>query len=228
MAGWRLGRAAAVSCWLVLCALSALADGPAPALPASAFVTPQPCRVEPYADTSLEQREQSLERQCGWDRLQFKLDGPRTQGTGLVSAPVKLEADQLLTRNDGALTSSVRLGWAAQRDEKEGRLQTERALFAAGSMLKLSPDLALDMSVGRDVGANLPTRTTVTGLWRTGSDQLLFAEFAPDASGVVASAIGLRWWLVPNRLVLDVAARRSADGQAIEPRVGLSVLEFGR
>ena len=204
-----------------------MAHAAPPVLPDSAFIVPQPCRVDPYGDANPEQRELQLDRACGQDRLQMRVDGPRVQPQAVAMATPKLEVDQLLSRNDGWLTHSLRLGWSAALDDKAGRLQTDHALLAAGTMLRLSEEWALDMNVGRDVGAKLPTRTTVTGLWRPLDDGMLFAQVTPEAAGL-ASTVGLRWWLVPKRLVFDVAARRSADGQAIEPRVGLSLLEFGR
>jgi hypothetical protein len=212
---------------LLCCGFGGEAHAAPPVLPASAFVVPQPCRVDPYGDSIPEQRELQLDRACGLDRLEMRVDGPRVQPQAVAMATPKLEVDQLLSRNDGWLTHSLRLGWSAALDDKAGRLQTDHALLAAGTLLRLSDDWALDMNVGRDIGARLPTRTTVTGLWRPLDDGMLFAQVAPEATGF-ASTVGLRWWLVPKRLVFDVAARRSADGQAIEPRVGLSLLEFGK
>jgi hypothetical protein len=205
----------------------AFAQTAGPTLPSSAFVVPQPCRVDPYGDASPEQREQELDRQCGLDRLQMRVDGPRVQPTAVAMNTPKFELDQLVSRNDGPLINSLRMGWAATLDDKVGKLETEHALVAAGSQLRLGDDWALDMNVGRDVGAKLPRRTTFTGLWRPAGESMMFAQLAPEASGL-ASTVGMRWWLVPKRLVLDVAAHRSADGQSIEPRVGLSVLQFGR
>jgi hypothetical protein len=205
--------------------LAALADKPI--LPASAFVVPQACRVDPYGDSSPEERETMLDRGCGMDRLKLDVDGPRPQATSDSTplAPVKLGADQVMTRSQGPLTTSLRMGWQGL-SASEGRLQTEHALLAAASMLRLSPDLAVDMNVGRDLGANLRTRTTVTGLWRATDERLIFAEVAPEGGSLVG-AVGLRWWLVAKRLVLDVAARRPSDGAGIEPRVGLALLQFG-
>ena len=142
-----------------------MAHAAPPVLPDSAFIVPQPCRVDPYGDANPEQRELQLDRACGQDRLQMRVDGPRVQPQAVAMATPKLEVDQLLSRNDGWLTHSLRLGWSAALDDKAGRLQTDHALLAAGTMLRLSEDWALDMNVGRDVGAKLPTRTTVTGLW---------------------------------------------------------------
>jgi hypothetical protein len=212
---------------LLCCGWSVAAQAAPPVLPDSAFVVPQPCRVDPYGDASLEQRELQLDRACGQDRLQMRVDGPRVQPQAVAMATPKLEVDQLLSRNDGWLTHSLRLGWSAALDDKAGRMQTDHALFAAGTMLRLNDDWAIEMNVGRDVGARLPARTTFAGLWRPLDDGMLFAQVTPEATGL-ASTVGMRWWLVPKRLVFDVAARRSADGQVIEPRVGLSLLEFGR
>ncbi len=200
-----------------------------PVLPASAFIVPQPCRVDPYGDANAEQREQQLDRACGLDQVQMRADGPRVQpqAGAVAMATPKLEVDQLLSRQEGWLTHSLRLGWSAALDDKAGRLQTDHALVAAGTMLRLNDDWAVDMNVGRDVGAKLPTRTTFTGLWRPLDEGMVFAQLAPEAAGL-AGTVGLRWWLVPRRLVFDVAARRSADGQTVEPRLGLSLLEFGK
>ena len=214
---------------LACCCWSMAAQAAPPVLPDSAFVVPQACRVDPYGDANPEQRELQLDRACGLDRTQMRLDGPRVEPkvATVSTATPKFGVDELVSRQDGWLTNSLRLGWSAALDDKVGRMQTDHALMAAGTMLRLNEDWAVDMNVGRDVGAKLPTRATFTGLWRPLDDGMVFAQLAPETAGL-ASTVGLRWWLVPKRLVFDVAAHRSADGQTIEPRLGLSVLEFGR
>jgi len=225
MKAWQHGRAFAAS---LLLAAALGAQAAKPVLPASAFVVPQACHVDPYEDVSLEQREQSLARDCGRDQLRLSVDGPRVQGLGATAiAPVKVSADQVITRSEGLLTSTLRLGWEALQGNPEERLETDHALVAVGGKLRLTPGLALDVNVGRDVGADLPMRRTFSGSWRATSDQLLFAEVSPEPAGY-ASAVGVRWWLVPKRLVLDLAARRSADGSELQPQLGLSLLNFGK
>ena len=61
-----------------------------------------------------------------------------------------------------------------------------------------------------------------------GADEhMVFAELAAEPGGV-ANAVGYRWWLVPDRAVVDVTARRSAGGDTVEPRLGLQVFGFAR
>ena len=212
---------------LSLCGWLALnAQAQTRVLPESAFVMPQPCRVDPYGDADPAQRELQLDRSCGLDRLQMRVDGPRvqSQAAAVTMAAPKFEVDQLLSRNDGFLTHSLRLGWSAAFDDGSGKLQTDHALLAAGTMLRLNEDWAVDMNVGRDVGGKLPLRTTFSGLRRPIDDGMLFAQLAPETAGL-AGTVGLRWWVLPKRLVFNVAAHRSADGQTIEPRVGFSLFE---
>src|SRR5690349_7047603 len=182
MTAWQHGRALAAFTLLGLCALCAQAAKPV--LPASAFVVPQPCHVDPYEDVSLEQREQSLASDCGRDQLRLSVDGPRASALGTTTiAPVKLSADQVITRSEGILTSTLRLGWEALQGSPDERLETDHALLAVGGKLRLTPRLALDMNVGRDLGADLPMRRTFSGSWRATSDQLLFAEVSPEPAG---------------------------------------------
>ena len=224
---WRRAMVAAGALMVAACGLHA---EPPSLLPGKAFVVEslQPCRVDPYADTDPGLSERQFLKPCGADRLQFSADGPRPQtATTVGPTPFKLGLDQSMSSRMGPLTTSVRFGWAGLRDDRIKRMQTEHALVAAGGLFRLDDDWAVDMSIGRDVGAGLPQRAMMTGLWRPGGDQLVFAQFADDPGGV-ASMVGLRWWLVPKRVAVDVAARRSSDGQLIEPRLNLSLFEFGR
>jgi len=218
-------RIAGVVLGMVLCA--AASAEPA-LLDNDAFEAPPACPVEPFADPSVGEREHSLDRGCGRNRLDLRADTPRAQPTDTGPSRLVLEVDQLMTRQVlDAFTATARLGWSGATQEGFSRMQTGRALLAAGGRLRLHERWAVDMNLGRDVGPGLRSRATMAGMWRPGGDHLVFAEMAAEGAGV-ANVVGYRWWLVPDRAVIDMTARRHAGGETVEPRVGLQVFGFAR
>ncbi len=224
---------------------------PRPRVPLrEAFADRRDCPLDPFTTLSTDDRQQLLRKDCGRDRLRLGVDGSRVQlaqpqpavlldqSGGAPQAPVKLEVDQLQSQQwsalDTPLTTSVRLGWQGSRDGRLGQVQSDqRALVATGGLLRLGPDVALDMSIGRLRSGNLKTgeartRTAVTGLWRPMGQHMLYAQWSEETNGVVAREVGVRWWLQPGRVSLDVGARRNAEGQPLEPRLALSMSGFLR
>jgi hypothetical protein len=205
----------------------AAAAGPA-LLEGAAFEPPVPCVVDPFADATHDQREMLLERACGRNRLDLRVDAPRAQATDTGPSQLVLEVDQVVSRQVlEAFTATARLGWSGATQDGFSRMETGRALLAAGGRLRLHERWAVDMNLGRDVGPGLRTRATMAGLWRPADDHMVFAELGAEAGGV-ANVVGYRWWLVPDRAVIDVMARRSAGGDTVEPRLGLQVFGFAR
>ncbi|NML17738.1 hypothetical protein [Azohydromonas caseinilytica] len=215
----------------------------------TAFTAPRDCPLDPFASPSTDDRVQQLRKDCGRDRLRLGVDGSRVElatvqpaallGPAPASpqAPLKLEVDQLHSQQWSALSAplitSLRLGWQGSREGRLGQVQSDqRALLATGGLLRLGPDAALDMSVGRLRSGTLKsgelrTRTSVTGLWRPMGEHMVYAQWAEEPTGV-AREVGVRWWLQPGRLALDMGARRSAEGQPLEPRLSLSMSGFLR
>jgi hypothetical protein len=218
-------RIGAVVLGMVLCGAASaepmLLDG-------DAFEAPTACQVEPFANPSLGEREHSLDRACGRNRLDLRVDTPRAQQTDTGPSRLVLEVDQVMTRQVlDAFAATARLGWSGATQEGFSRMVTGRALLAAGARLRLHEQWAVDMNLGRDIGPGLRSRATMAGMWRPADEHMVFAELAAEPGGV-ANAVGYRWWLVPDRAVVDVTARRSAGGDTVEPRLGLQVFGFAR
>jgi hypothetical protein len=217
----------------MLCTVGALLAGAGsafaapPLLPPRAFQTPEACMLEPFADASIEQHEQQLSRKsCGLDRLQMRVATPRVRPLDTGPSRVEVEVDQLVTLRAHDLTASARLGWAGSSQEDRPRLQTDRAVVAAGGLWRLDDQWAMAMKVGCDLGASLRTRATLLGLYRPEQRNLLFMQLAAEQAGL-APAIGMRWWL-DRHASFDLMARRAPDGGAVEPRFALQILGFGR
>jgi hypothetical protein len=217
--------------WMLAAAVAlagAAAAEETPLLHGEAFAPPAACSVDPFADASLEQREQSLQRDCGRDRLNVKLDTPRVGAHDTGPNQVVVEVDQVLTRQVlDAFTASARLGWQGATQDGFSRLQTGRALLAANGRLRLHERWALDMNWGGELADGLRRRATMSGLWRPAEDHLLFAELAAEDGGV-ANVVGYRWWVVPGKAVVDLSARRTPDAAMVEPRIAFQVLGFAK
>ncbi|WP_157270929.1 hypothetical protein [Azohydromonas aeria] len=233
-----------------LAALRIYAARPRVPLKETAFTAPLSCNVDPFASLSTDERQQQLRKSCGRDQLRLGVDGsrvvlPTVQQAALLDkpppaspqAPARLELDQQRSEQwsalDTPMTTSVRLGWQGSREGRLGQVSSDqRALLATGSLVRLGPDAMLDVSVGRQRTGNwrsgeIRTRTAVTGLWRPLGEHMVYAQWADEATGI-AREVGLRWWLQPGRVALDVGARRNAEGQLLEPRVSLSMSGFLR
>jgi hypothetical protein len=198
-------------------------------LPSSAFAALPPCGLDPFADASTDERALQFERPCGQDQLRLRVNSARpVVEAGAVR--YEFEVDQLLTQHLGdELTTTARLNWLGAGEEQSNGTQTSaRALFAAGAQYRLDPDWSLQLNVGREATPTDPrTRATMSGAWRPAGEHLLYMQWAAEPEGV-ANTVGMRWWLVPRRMAVDVTARVPPDGQAVEPRLGLSLLEWAR
>jgi len=194
-------------------------------LPARAFQAPESCTLEPFVDANAEQRERQMSRDCGRDRLQMRLATPRVRPLDPGPGRLELEVDQLVTLRADDVTASARLGWAGSRQEDRPGMQTDRALIAAGGLWRLDRRWALAMKVGRDLGATVRSRATLSGLYRHAERDLLFMQLSAEDAGL-APTVGWRWWLAP-RASFDFVARRMPSS-AVEPSLVLQVLGFGR
>ncbi len=219
--GFRIGKV--VLC-MVLCAAAA---AEAALLDGGAFEAPTACPVEPFADPSLGEREHSLGRDCGRNRLDLRVDTPRAQPTDTGPSRLVLEVDQVMTRQVlDAFTATARLGWSGATQEGFSRMETGRALLAAGGRLRLHEQWAVDMNLGRDIGPGPRSRATMAGTWR----RRMITWYSP--SWRRSRRRGER-----RRLPLVAGAgprshRRhcpaQAGGDTVEPRLGLQVFGFAR
>jgi hypothetical protein len=88
--------------------------------------------------------------------------------------------------------------------------------IAMAQPMKLSEDLALEVHAIDDVRL----RGSASALIRPTDPQLLMVQLASD-NARIQPAVGVRWWLAQRRASFDLMARRSLDGQRVEPQIGL-------
>jgi hypothetical protein len=184
----------------------------------------QACPVEPFGAQSAAAGEQLLREDCGGRHLQWSLETPRARpedaGPSLLQAQLVSSVSQRLPYG---VLGTLKFDWAGTRAEADGELRTERTLVAAGGLLPLSEQLALQMNLGREFAAER-SRATVATVWQPTRRTLAFAEWAGTETGTDTQRLGARWWLLPNRLALDVAATRLPDGIGwSDHRVGLTL-----
>jgi hypothetical protein len=198
-------------------------------LPQAAFVETPPCVVDPFATTGALERAQQLEQACGQDRLRVRVDTPQIRPRDPGPGRYEFQVEQTVTqRLDERLSATARVDWAGAGDEEIDRVMTGRAVVAAGALYRPDPSLDLQVDIGRDAGPSMRTRATVAGAWRpTADDNVVFMEWAAEEAGV-ANTMGMRWWLVPRRMAVDVTAYVAPDRHRVEPRVGFSLLDWGR
>lgn len=213
----------ALVCALLLVAGVAVAAPPL--LPDSAFRTLPACApVDPFVDADAAARERRLDDTCGGEDppLSMHMATPRVRPTDTGPSRVEMAVDKQVTLSTDWMIASARLGWGGASPDAQPRLETHRALIAANGLVRLDESLALDLSVGQDVAFGPRSRASATALYRPGDRHFVFMQVASQDSQLVP-AVGMRWWLAPGRASLDMSARRSADGQTLEPRIGLQL-----
>lgn len=97
---------------------------------------------------------------------------------------------------------------------------------ALAQPLKLADDLSLELQAPPDAGPTQRVRGSASALLGPPDQQLFVVQLASEDARL-QPAVGMRWWLAHRRASFDVMARRSANGQAVEPRVGMQ-FAFGR
>lgn len=171
-----------------------------------------PCRVDPFGEPSAAERGAMLSRGCGGERVDYKLESLRDRPTDPGPSRVAARLDAITSRPLGQVLGTLRLNWAGGGSEASDRLlRTERTAWSAGTWWKLDSDWALQMDVGREITGGPRTRATVAGIWRPVRSAVMFAEWAGTPEGPDGQRVGLRWWLVRNRLSLEAAARRPPE-----------------
>jgi hypothetical protein len=193
-------------------------------LPVAALAEPA-CRVEPFGQQSVADGEQLLRQPCGGEHLQLNLETPRARpedpGPSLVHARVVTSVSQPLV---AGLLGTLKFSWAGTRNEADGELRTDRTALAAGTLVRVSDELALQANLGRELTAAFRNRATLATLWQPTRAALAFVEWAGSANGTEAQRVGARWWLLRHRLSLDVAATHQPDGIGwSDHRVGLTL-----
>lgn len=204
-----------------------------PLLGPAAFAAPATCALDPFSDANGEQRERQFDQAgatgsmgygCGGERMALNVAAPLPANT--ANARMRrfdLSIDQWVsTRLADQLVTSARLGVKASGDPTV-KNQAARALVAAGSMLRLNDDWAMELQFGRDKDTTaLRSRAKWSTLWRVAGEHLMYLQLASEPEGT-AQTVGMRWWLVPRRATLDLSAYRPVNAERIEPRLGLSV-----
>ena len=184
----------------------------------------QACPVEPFGAPSVAESEQLLRQGCGGEHLQWNVETPRARpedaGPSLLQAQV---ATSLSRPFAYGLLGTLKFDWAGLRDESDGELRTRRSEFAASGLLRVGDGLALQMNFGREL-TDLRSRATLATLWQPTRSTTAFAEWAGSHAGTEAQRLGARWWLLRQRLALDVAATHLPDGVGWDdPRIGLTL-----
>lgn len=172
-----------------------------------------PCRIDPFGAESAADRAAVLTRGCDGNHVDYQLQSLRARPTDPGPSLIAAHIDAAATRSLGeTLLGTLRLNWAGSGSESEDRLlRTERTAWAAGTWWRVDRSWALQLNVGREFSAATRTRATLAGIWQPLRNGVLFAEWSGDAERTDGQRVGLRWWLVRNRLLLEAGAQRVAD-----------------
>jgi hypothetical protein len=188
--------------------MTILMAGGAAATSAAWAAPPVPCRVAPFADAGLSDREALLARRCGGDNIDWNIETPRAKPTDVGPSQVRSRVETSTTETlGGGLKTSVRMSWAGLRTETEPGLRTEQARIAAGAQVRLADSWALQMNLGRDVAGVPRNRATLSSVWQPLRSATLYAEWVGtglSTSETEVNRVGARWWLVPRRLSFDL------------------------
>ena len=191
--------------WIPALAVLACSGGAALAAP------PVPCRVEPFADAGVADREAVLARRCGGDRLDWRVETPRAHPMDVGPSQLRTQVNTSTTERLGdGFQTSLKLSWAGLRTEDQPGLRTERAMLAAGAQVRLADSLAVQMNLGRDVAGIPRNRATLSSVWQPLPASTLFAEWVGtgvNPRDTEVQRVGARWWLVPRRVSFDLGTQ---------------------
>lgn len=182
------------------------------------------CQVEAWGQRVQDDRSQSLAPACGvaddWEfdtqvtRVETGLSRTVGTGIGLKWAP----ADAVAETAWGALSAGAEagLGWA--RSAGEG-WRFDGVAVAALASLAIGPAWSVDANVGtarqRDDARGWLGFVRAAAAWQASERWLLFAEGLGAQHARPLWNSGLRCWLVPGTLALDVIASRSGGATSI-------------
>lgn len=184
-----------------------------------------PCRPDPFGALSAADRAALLARGCGGERVDYRLESLRDQPTDPGPSRLAAQIDAATTRPlADRLLGTLRLNWTAAGSERsDSLLRRQRTTWAAGTFWQPERSFGLQMNFGREFADAVPrTRATLAGIWRPLRNAVLFAEWAGDAEQTEGHRVGLRWWLVRNRLSLEAGASRPADAGWADRRIRIS------
>lgn len=194
-----------------------------PLLPPDAFRPVTACSsIDPFADRRPDEAHRRLDADCNPDApWRLVVRTPRVRPTDTGPSRVEVDVDRQVGVHTGFFTGVARLGVAAASDGVEPRLQPRRTLLAAHGTVRLGEQLSLDLGIGHDAFPAPRRRATATATYRIPGRHLLFLQVADEPDSEPVPSLGLRWWLIPGRTSLDLSARRTPDGEIVEPRIGL-------
>ncbi|WP_295643076.1 hypothetical protein [uncultured Methylibium sp.] len=171
------------------------------------------CKLDPFAMQAPADRELVLHKSCGKEHLGWRVEAPRPApnhiGPSLVRAQVESVASRSLLSD---VLGSVKFGWTGRGDDLRQGVRTERALLAAGAMLRTTEAWSLQVDVGREITPAVQQRATLVGQWHPTRMALLFAEWTGSDQGAEYQRVGARWWVVSRRLAVDLSARYDPQG----------------
>lgn len=224
--------APAVGALMALCALAApgsawsagLAARAAPVerlLPPAAFREVTPCApIDPFADATADPRPRRTE--CGTEApWRLSVRTPRLRPVDPGPGRIELDLDRQVGLRRGAFTGLARLDVRADSPNGPQGLQARRTLLAAQGRLQLAERLSLSLGVGRDLLPEGRSRAVASATWQAPGRHVMVMQLAAEPERGLASSLGLRWWLAPGRLALDLGATREADAPSLAPRIAL-------
>ena len=152
--------------------------------------------------------------ELGGDHSRFQTGQGLAQAAnlGLKWVPASWAGDTAL----GPLALGLKAALGYERPAGEGWRRSSAGLLGLASLM-LSNKVALHANLGPVRGADDGSATTqlrLAWVWTPAPAALLFAETQandrPAAAGGTLNAVGGRWWLLADRLGLDLTASRQA------------------
>jgi hypothetical protein len=218
-------RALIVLAALSVCATDVQAQS---ARPASAWVAMGACDADADAATGVGQPEASLAPRCGGRRSDLARDSAREGGdrappTPAASVLLRARLSRVASERFGAMLTTLRLVWSGASDAaRDWRLRGRDAVIASG-LSEGEPRFALRAQFGLDANQASRSRTRRAGLRAPSERRFLYAEWDQrDDDRAETHALGMRWWVVPRRVAVELAAQwLPGDTDAAQPSLGL-------
>lgn len=180
-----------------------------------AGVNPQAqCQLESWVDSAATERTVHVAPACGvFDGLEVGLEwvhmSPRTELRHAHAGALKWAPDWLAL-GDWRFGAKVASSHEKAADEVHAHQVSTLVLGIASYVI--SPQWTLHLNVGHERDKQVHTSSTTYGsavAWTPDDRWLVFGEITGHTDAPATQTLGLRWWLLPEQLGLDLTASRT-------------------
>ena len=171
------------------------------------------CQVEAWVDSSSTARSSHLAPACGLiDGLELGFElikaSPKDEQAQGRAAALKWAPEWLAWQG---MRFGLKGSTASQKDPSETRWRQANLAVLAISSLPINPQWTAHFNIGRQRDKLVGVNSTTYGaalVWTPHERWMVFGELTGTDKTPATETLGVRWWLLPDTLGLDVTTSR--------------------